>query len=307
MKMRKLLYKSLLLILFIFCAQQAQAIPLVNSAPKYVYRVTSRPPVVVFVKGFRNWGDDINYLHDVQGVSLGGKGYKRNTAFTTATSSLHAALYIAKKRFENTKDYLENKPQSHTLWIYKIRTNKDFYSLQASLRRYENLASKLSDAKARRGLLNLTTQLWDRYQNSKEWFALTIQLSNTQVVEASKLVLENHNYKLIDKRTNPHYKDTNAMPVAPYAFPLYVSATKTNKTKITSKNIKILASATPYIDYNHIFVFKDDVLRRTPIIPSACDASIKWSRMYCGQLTKVELKRTTNPIKTLLKLSSKLP
>lgn len=89
--------------------------------PKFVYRVDTRPPSVIFAEGFRAWGNNHNIVAHINGATCSNDG--STSAFVSTAASFDAARGIANQHLM----------QRSVTYIYRIRADQTFYSGPASV------------------------------------------------------------------------------------------------------------------------------------------------------------------------------
>ncbi|MGO4503145.1 MULTISPECIES: scabin-related ADP-ribosyltransferase [unclassified Dyella] len=89
--------------------------------PKFVYRVDTRPPSVIFAEGFRAWGTNHNIVAHINGATCSSDG--STSAFVSTAANFNAARDIANKHLL----------QRSVTYIYRIRADQTFYSGPASM------------------------------------------------------------------------------------------------------------------------------------------------------------------------------
>lgn len=104
-------------LLFLFLSFDSYAV-------RFVYRVDSRPPDVVFRDGFRSHGNNRNLQQHIRGDSCAAGS--RDSAFIATTSDVNEVYNIARQYFSNSLFHGQ-------LYMYRIRTNNIFYSLTPSV------------------------------------------------------------------------------------------------------------------------------------------------------------------------------
>lgn len=91
-------------------------------SPKWVYRVDTRPPEVVFREGFSPWGNNPNYFGHILGTTLGSTLPREEASFLISTSdSPDSAI-----RFFGSMMFLPFIPPNY--YLYQIRADENVYS-----------------------------------------------------------------------------------------------------------------------------------------------------------------------------------
>lgn len=93
-------------------------------AVDFVYRVDSRPPDVIFRDGFRAHGNNNNLQQHIRGDSCAAGS--RDSLYIATTSDINETYNIARQ-------YYSSSGFTGRLYRYRIRADRQFYSLQPSV------------------------------------------------------------------------------------------------------------------------------------------------------------------------------
>ena len=144
-------------------------------APKFVYRIDSRPPEQIFRDGFASWGTNFDFFSHIMGYTLDSSlpSHLRSIYIST-TDSIDAALrfFISKLSFRKSK----GEQISQTRWyVYEIRADEGFYSALRTGSRYRELLEsnrRTMNAEAIELMERGLSDLFDIFAYQREWFAL---------------------------------------------------------------------------------------------------------------------------------------
>lgn len=148
---------------------------------KYVYRADCRKPTDIFQYGFLSLGNNINLISHVMGSST--YGCKENSAFVSTTPDLEIATEV----LTNSED------EGSIVYIYRIRADKNFFSVDVTL---PHLAKLHRNGRMPK---DLTIAFGE-----SELVALHL-IPTQQIVSATEYFVNNE--RLRPRRTiyNPHY------------------------------------------------------------------------------------------------------
>ncbi|OEE35445.1 scabin-related ADP-ribosyltransferase [Vibrio anguillarum] len=178
--MKKIKYGTIIsnfYIFLIFMVSSVHAMPV-----KIVYRADSRPPHMIFEKGFVAWGTNINFNAHIDGTS--GRRGSRDSAFIPTTSRLDAAMNFA-------TDLLNVSPDNIS-YIYQIRATHNFYSALDSIY-YVYDAAHVRVPDTHRALL-AEEQEYSAYINIPPELIESVTVQERINGEIITTVIPNHNY-----------------------------------------------------------------------------------------------------------------
>jgi len=182
------------LVAFLVVCQLAISGMAVAAPPKFVYRVDSRPPTVIFVEGFRAWGNNRNIVAHINGATCSNDG--STSAFVSTAENIDAARAIAR----------EHLGQRSVTYIYRIRADQTFYSGPASVDWLQQHSGSVSP---------LSVMSLEMARRAGEWDAVG-GIPAQNIVEAEVLTTEdshmvpNTRYLNVDTQGNANPYTANA-------------------------------------------------------------------------------------------------
>lgn len=167
-----------------------------SDPPKYVWRLDSRAPEVIFASGFASWGTNTDVFAHVTGNScVNVTPTERDSGFISTTANQGWALQTAAA-------WAIQNP-GRVMYLYRIRANANFYNAERSL---ENYASRYPQANV--GPINYIPS-----RQASEYMAL-IQIETANIQEAVGYAVVNGELAPGPVARNPGYHDRNTHAAA---------------------------------------------------------------------------------------------
>lgn len=195
--------------------------PLTSMSANFVYRVDERSPSQIFRDGFTSWGNNMDLLDHVSGISCHGNSY--GSAFIPTSASRNSALRIANEIFSS------RLPRPQILYLYRIRADSRFYNVYSNLESIDERAN-----------IEIENNLYYMADRQEEVVALR-RIPTTQIHQVTELsynngevnegtMSSNNNYVMRQTNINlgvipgvlPTNQNTNRNAI--YAFGALISA-----------------------------------------------------------------------------------